>query len=113
MTIIKNLYVDQGTDYTVEINAFSPDGSEFTIDDTQTIASKAKKVYSSTTTAFEIDVIVDVGDGDTNNLVLSIPADRATSVTPGKYRYDVIVDDDGTKTKIVEGLLTLRPSVSI
>ena len=111
MTTNINLYVDQGVDYAIEVNVFNSLDEEIVISD-QTITSKAKKMYAATPT-FIIDVIVDTNDGDANNLTLTIPAARTANTTPGKYLYDVILDDNTTKTKILEGLLILLPSVSL
>lgn len=107
-----NLYVDQGVDYETELNVFTTASEDFIIDDSQTITAAAKKMYAASP-SFTIDVIVDTGDGDPNNLVLSIPAARTLDIAPGKYRYDVVLNDGITKTKILEGLLILLPSISV
>jgi len=107
-----NLYVDQGADYETELNVFTAASEDFVIDGSQTITAAAKKMYAASS-SFTIDVVVDTDDGDPNNLVLSIPAARTLNIAPGKYRYDVIVDDGVTKTKILEGLLVLLPSIAV
>jgi hypothetical protein len=107
-----NLYVDQGIDYSITIDAFNGDGTELNLDGTQTFFCKAKKVYSSTS-AFDIAVTVDVNDGDPNNANLNITAATTVNIKPGKYNYDLVIDNGSTKTKIMEGLLTILPTVSV
>jgi hypothetical protein len=111
MTTNVNLYVDQGIDYSINVDAFDINNAEIVISD-QTFTCRAKKIYASTV-AFSIDIIVDLGDGDPNNLILNIPSASTLSINPGKYRYDLIMDDSVIKTKLMEGLLTIIPTVSL
>lgn len=109
MTTNVNLYVDQNTDFTAEISVFDSASSDYTIDD-QTFTASAKKMYSASP-AFSIVVTVDTEDGDVNNLTLSISANTTVDLDPGKYRYNVLMDDGTEKIKILEGLLILLPTV--
>jgi hypothetical protein len=111
MTTNVNLYVDQGVDYSITVDAFNDVGTEVVISN-QTFTCRAKKVYSSAV-AFNIDIVVDLGDGDPNNLTLIIPPASTLNIKPGKYRYDLIMDNAVTKTKLMEGLLTILPTISL
>jgi hypothetical protein len=111
MTTNINLYVDQGIDYSIVIDAFDGNGLEITISN-QTFSCKARKVYSSSV-AFEIAIVIDLNDGDPNNLTLTIPSASTLAIVPGKYRYDLVMDNTITKTKLLEGLLTILPTVSL
>ena len=111
MTTNVNLYVDQGIDYSITVDAFDINDSEIVITD-ETFTCSAKKIYASTV-AFNIDIIIDLGDGDPNNIMLTIPSASTLTVKPGKYRYDLIMYNGVIKTKLMEGLLTILPTVSL
>jgi hypothetical protein len=107
-----NLYVDQGIDYAITVDAFDVQGLEMTIDN-QIFTCRARKVYSSAV-AFSIDITVDLADDDTNSLTLKIPSISTLYIKPGKYRYDLIMSDaGGGNTKLIEGLLTILPTISL
>ena len=111
MTTNVNMYVDQGVDYSVELNVFDGVDAEYTID-TQIFTCKAKKMYAASPT-FVISTAVELIDGDPNNLRLSIPAETTADLAPGKYRYDVLMETGASKIKILEGLLIILPTVSL
>ena len=111
MTTNVNLYVDQGVDYAVELNVFDANSSEMDIN-SQTFTAKAKKMFAASP-AFTINVNVDTSDGDPNNLILTIPKSTSILLDPGKYRYDVLMDDGINTIKILEGLLIILPTVSL
>jgi hypothetical protein len=104
MTINTTLYVDQGTDFTVDINV--PD---VTITN-QSFVGKSKKMYAVDTS---FDLVISVNGDSPNSFTLTIPSATTNALTPGKYRYDVVMDDGMLKTKIAEGLLILRDTISL
>lgn len=101
MTERVNLYIDQGTTFNTEVELFQ-DSLELNVDGFD-FYSSIRKLYSS---ASNIDFFI-TKDSNTNNIQLSLTPDVTSSMTPGKYLYDVLMVDtnSGTSTKILEGLV--------
>ena len=110
MTTRANIYVDQGVDYEIVLDLFDAEQSDFEITD-QTFKCEVRKVFSSTV-AFEGLIQVNEDDNDTNNIDLLFSANTTMSVEPGKYQYDIIMSDGLRRTKILEGLLFLLPTIT-
>lgn len=112
MTTRANLYVDQGVDYSVNLEMFTSAGADFPADDYNFYAS-ARKLYS-TTKAFDFEATVIRDDDDINTFELNISADKTVNLEPGKYQYDVLMSTigGGTTEKIVEGIIFLIPTIT-
>lgn len=110
MTTRSTLYVDQGIDFVTTLDLFKSGDVEYDITN-QTFKCQARKVYSSKL-AFEADIVIHTDDNDENNLDLVISANTTIDVSPGKYQYDIIMTEGSTKTKILEGLLFVIPTMT-
>lgn len=104
MTTQANLYVDQGTDYTIDLVLTTNSGVEYPTANRSFFCS-IKKLYSSVASAN-----AEVTSLSSANNTISLYIDPTTTVDldPGKYTYDVVmVTDSGTKSKILEGLMII------
>ena len=108
MTTQANLYVDQGTDFAINVD-ISINNEDITLSDKTFFCSFAK-LYSSAASA-NASVTPLVG----NNSILEFSVDGPTTenLEPGKYVYDVImISPSGIKTKILDGLITIIPTIT-
>lgn len=110
MTTRANLYVDQGADFAVVLDLFDSEGVDFNISD-QEFKCEVRKVFSSSV-AFQATVTVNTDDNDANNLDLIISANTTVDVDPGKYQYDIVMSDGLQKSKILEGLMFILPTIT-
>ena len=110
MTTRANMYVDQGVDFAIILDLFGNEGNEFNIS-IQQFKCEVRKVFSSVI-AFEANISIDFFDNDANNIELSIPANITAEVEPGKYQYDIIMMDGTRRSKILEGLMFILPTVT-
>jgi hypothetical protein len=110
MTTRANLYVDQGVDFAVVLDLFSNEGETFDIT-TQDFKCEVRKVFSSSL-AFEAVVQINTDDEDLNNLDLIISANTTSDIEPGKYQYDIVMINGYQRTKILEGLMFILPTIS-
>jgi len=110
MTTNANLYVDQGIDFAITIDLFDVDGQEFEIVD-QEFKCEVRKVFS-TSIIFEASIEVNFDDNDENNIDLLIPGSLTENESPGKYQYDIIMYRGNSRTKILEGILFLLPTIT-
>lgn len=110
MTTRANIYVDQGSDFDILLDLFKFEGTDFVISNQQ-FKCEVRKVFSSSV-AFEAIVRIDTSDVNLNNIELLIPADTTLRVEPGKYQYDIIMSSGTQRTKILEGLMFILPTVT-
>ena len=109
MTSRANLYVDQGIDFGIVLDLLSDDGQDYEIRN-QIFKCEIRKMYSSVK-AFEATLEI-IQDEFVNNIQLVIPAAATRGKTPGKYQYDIVMISGTQKTKLLEGILFLLPTVS-
>lgn len=102
-----NIVVDQGTTFntTFSILGETDEPVDFT---GYTANSQMRKSYTSSTAyAFGVEL------SSTGVVTLSMNAATSSSITAGRYVYDVEVEDtNGTRSRIVEGIVTVTPQVT-
>lgn len=104
-----NMYVDQGTDFFVNLELISDDGEEF-IASGYTFFCEVRKIYSSKL-AFSADCTL--VEGIENSVDLYIDPSLTRNIEPGKYQYDIFMKGtSGSLDKILEGLLFIVPSIT-
>lgn len=102
-----NIVIDQGTTFNTDftftddqdnpINFFEYEGR-----------SQMRKSYSSLT-AHEFTVSL----GNNGIISLSMNSATTTSISPGRYLYDLeVTDQNGVVSRLVEGLVTVTPEVT-
>lgn len=102
MTTQANLYVDQGTDYTIDLVLTTNSGAAYPTSNRSFFCS-IKKLYSSVASA---NAEVTSLSSANNTISLYIDPTTTADLDPGKYTYDVVmVTDSGTISKILEGLM--------
>lgn len=109
MTVRSNIEdINQGTDYVTTINFTDANNQPIDLTD-YTIVAKFKKSPSSTK-EYSFDILVSPLIGEAT---LTLAANASANIPSGRYVYDcVITDPDNVKLKILEGILTINPTVS-
>ena len=65
-----------------------------------------KSFYSSTANNFTATIT----DSAAGEITLTMTASETASLKPGRYVYDLLITDDaGTKSRIVEGIVSVTP----
>jgi len=65
-----------------------------------------KSFYSSTANNFTATIT----DNAAGEITLTMTASETASLKPGRYVYDLLITDDaGTKSRIVEGIVSVTP----
>lgn len=107
MSTRANIYIDQGTNFQTQINLNNSDGNPVDLSD-YTILSQMRKThasvnaYSFTATSNAAGVIV-----------MSLSSNASAAIPAGRYVYDLLVTDHlGNATRLMEGQVTINPSVS-
>ena len=75
----------------------------------QAAAQMRKSYYSNTA----IDFTVVITDPSAGQITISMTAATTAEIVPGRYVYDVLITDpQGIKTRVIEGIVTVLPSVT-
>ena len=72
-------------------------------------SSMRKSFYSSTANNFTATIT----DNAAGEITLTMTASETASLKPGRYVYDLLITDDaGTKSRIVEGIVSVTPGTT-
>lgn len=75
-----------------------------------TAESQLRKSYYSTTAN---NLTATITNNATGEITLSMTAANTANLSPTRYYYDLLITaGDGTKTRVIEGIATVAPSVT-
>ena len=110
MAHYEEISIDQGADVAIQLHLADQDGSVKDLTG-YSFAAKLKRTYnsdSSDTTSFAISL--QQADGIAT---LALTNTQTDALKAGRYVYDLLItDSSGNKTRVVEGIATVNPSVS-
>lgn len=102
-----NLVIDQGSDFSTTIDVTDDEGNAVDLS-TYTAAGQIRKHYTSLTA-----VNFSVNASASGILTISLNANNSNNMEPGRYVFDVeITANTGSVTRILEGIVTVTPSVT-
>lgn len=109
MAVKANIVIDQGTDFSTTL--YVSDENDVAIDITgYSFTAKARKHFTSNTAYSFTMTISDADDGE---VTMSMNAATTANIAGGRYVYDAeMVDTDSLTTRLVEGILTVKPQVT-
>ena len=109
MATISNLYVDAGATYSNIITVTASNGQALDLT-SYTVASQMRKSYSSSTVYAFTASIYDAVNG---KIRLQLTNTQSEAIPAGRWLYDVeITSPSGTKTRVVEGIVTVNPQIT-
>lgn len=110
MATISNLFIDQDADFTTTVTVNDSNGSPLDLTSYTALAMIRKTYASSSSTTFASTF---VSPRTTGQITISLTDVQTAALEAGRYVYDlVITDGSGSKTRVVEGIATVNPSVS-
>lgn len=110
MATISNLFIDQDADFTTTVTINDSNGSALDLTSYTALAMIRKTYQSTSATTFTSTF---ASDRTTGQITISLTDTQTADLEAGRYVYDlVITDSSGTKTRVVEGIATVNPSVS-
>jgi hypothetical protein len=102
-----NLVIDQGSDFSTTIDVADDEGNAIDLS-SFTSAGQIRKHYTSLTF-----VSFNVSTTASGILTISLDANTSNNMEPGRYVYDVeLTSNTGSVTRILEGIVTITPSVT-
>ena len=109
MAISAYLDIDQGSDFTAIMDLQNDDNTPINLVSHQ-VYSQFRKSYMSTV---GYSFVASIHNAVAGQIKLSLPGTTSSNIKPGRYLYDVeIVSPVGTKTRVVEGILTINPEIT-
>ena len=113
MAAIANLTVDQGTSFTSDVTVKDANGNAFDLTGYTAVAKMAKG-FASTRTRTSITTTI-AADATTGVVTLSLSSTVTAGLDAERYVYDLEITQtsSGNVTRVIEGIITVRPQVSI
>ena len=109
MSSISNIFIDQGENFTTTVTVSDANGDAVSLSGYSVAAQIRKSHLSSTSTAFTASI----SNASAGEITISLTDSQTTSLEAGRYVYDVLITaSGGTKTRVVEGQVTVNPSVT-
>lgn len=108
MAIKANLVIDQGTDFSAVVDVTDSEGAVYNLSG-YTVAAQMRKNYSSSSaTTFTCS-----HNSSGGQITLVLLKSATSTLTPGRYLYDVEITSSGnTTTRVVEGIVTVTPGMT-
>ena len=112
MAAVANLSIDQGATFTSDVTIKDINGNTFNLTG-YTPRAKMALGYASTRTRVTMTTTV-ASDATSGIVTLSLTDTQTSSLDDARYVYDVeIVNDSwGAVTRVIEGIITVRPNVT-
>ena len=103
-----NLVIDQGSTFTTDLTMTDDSGNILDLSG-YSANSQMRKWYTSTNATATFSTSV---NSVTGVITLSLTANQTSSITSGRYVYDVEINDGSVVSRIVEGIVTVTPQVT-
>ena len=103
-----NILIDQGTDFTTSVSLTDNNGAQLDLTGITAASQKRKTHSSSNSTSFTTALA-----NNTGTLTLSLNNSVTSSLSAGRYVYDVeLTDSSSVVSRILEGIVTVTPEVT-
>ena len=110
MATISNIFIDQDADFATTVTIEDANDSALDLSNYTAAATLRKSYKSSSSTSFTVAFVDPRTSGQ---ITLSLTDVQTGALNEGRYVYDlVITDSGGDKTRVVEGIATIKPSVT-
>ena len=113
MAAIANLSVDQGASFTSDVTVKDANGNPFDLSG-YTAQAKLAKWYNSVNTRVSFTTTV-AADATTGIVSLQLSKTQTEALDDTRYVYDLEITQtsSGNVTRVIEGIITVRPQVSV
>ena len=103
------LTLEQGANFNTVLDLKDAAGNILNLAGYAAAAQMRKSYYSTSATNFTVSIT----DASAGQITMSMNSANTSSVTPGRFVYDVLITSGtGVKTRIIEGIVTVLPSVT-
>ena len=111
MAAIANLKIDQGATFSSDVTVKDANSQAFDLTG-YTAAAKMAKGFASTRTRINMSTSI-AADATTGVVTLSLTATETGALDAERYVYDLEITKDAGVTRVIEGIITVRPQVTV
>lgn len=108
MATYSELTIEQGATFTANVTLIDSLNQYVNLAN-YTANSQMRKSYAATTAYNFTITTLNSANG---TLMISMSAANTANIKAGRYVYDLIIQDNSSKTRAVEGIVTVLPSVT-
>lgn len=109
MAITKNLEIDQGSSFATYYQYIDNNKAPISLSGFTVIGQMRRSFFSANATVINASII----DQANGNILLSVNSANTSNLIAGRYVYDVVITSNVTTTRILEGLITVNPRVTV
>jgi hypothetical protein len=104
------LFLEQGADFNMSITLDDVGGGTFNLVNFIATSQMRKSYYSSNATAtFSVST---GGDPSLGTITLSLDSANTANINAGRYVYDVYINNDDGRIRVLEGIVNVSPQVT-
>lgn len=109
MAAFSEITIEQGATFSTTVNVEDAYSNPVNLTGYSASSQMRKSYYSASST----NITATVTGTANGEITLSMTSANTSSLTPGRYVYDLIINDGAnTITRVVEGTVTVLPSVT-
>ena len=109
MAIIANIFIDQGTDFSITVDVTDTSGGALNMSG-YSAAAQIRKTYGSSTVSATFGTSISEATGQ---VTLTLSDTQTTALESGRYVYDLnVTSSGGQTTRVVEGQAIVTPGVT-
>ena len=108
MASISNIFIDQGTDFSITVDVTQADGAALNLTG-YSAAAQIRKTYGSSNVSAVFNTSISASAGQ---VTLSLTDTQTSGLTAGRYVYDLNITSGSTTTRVVEGQAIITPGVT-
>jgi hypothetical protein len=108
MATIQNLYIDQGTTFSLSLLVDDQNGDSKDLTDYTVAAQMRKSYYTATAKNFDAEISSPL-DGE---ITISLTAANSSGIKAGRYVYDIEISNDDETLRVLEGIVVINPEVT-
>ena len=108
MAQIQNIFIDQGTTFSLSLAVNDQSGDLKDLTGYTVAAQMRKSYYTTTSTNFTATVSLPE-DGE---VTISLTAVQTSAIKAGRYVYDIEITGDGETLRVLEGIVVINPEVT-
>jgi|TARA_B100001245_G_scaffold110000_1_gene80374 hypothetical protein len=111
MAAIANLTIDQGATFSSDVTVKDAQDNAFNLTG-YTASAKLAKGFASTRTRTNMTTSI-ATDATTGVVTLSLTATETAALDAERYVYDLEITSGAAVTRVIEGIITVRPQVTV
>ena len=108
MAQIQNIYIDQGTTFSLSLVVNDQSGDPKDLSDYTAAAQMRKSYYTNTSINFTTEVSLPL-DGE---VTISLTAVQTSAIKAGRYVYDIEITGEDETLRVLEGIVVINPEVT-